>query len=135
MKRWTRILTLFCLAALCCATLAAAEFQGVAPLNCHEMAALTFGQSDDVKLLGDDGAEAALSAYFDAREAAYRGDMRLMSADDAPDMSAAVSGNNALRAERVREMESRLGVAVLDADVTVRIDRDRTTRNPDGSWT
>ena len=135
MKRWTRILTLFCLAALCCATLAAAEFQGVAPLNCHEMTALTFGQSDDVKLLGNDGAEAALSAYFDAREAAYRGDMRLMSADDTPDMSAAVAGNNALRAERVREMESRLDIAVLDADVTARIDRDRTARNPDGTWT
>ena len=132
MKRWTRILTLFALAALFCATLAAADVQ---PLNCHEMAALTFGQSDGAQLLGGNATETALSAYFDAREAAYRGDPRLLSADDTPDMSKTVAGNNALRAERVREMETRLGFTVLDADVTARVDRERTTRNPDGSWT
>ncbi len=131
MKRWT---LLFCLTAAFCVTLAAADMAPT-PLNCHEMAALWFDNQDEAQLLdASDGAEAALSDYFAAREAAYRGDMRLLSADESG-MSEAVAANNALRMERVGEMEDRLGFTVLDADVTTRIERESTVRNPDGTLT
>lgn len=129
MKRW---ILLFCLSAALCATLAAADMVPT-PLNCHEMAALWFANQDEARLLGADGAEAALSDYFEAREAAFRGDVRLLSADES--MSAEVAANNALRTERVKEMEARLGLTVLDADVTTWVDRDSATRNPDGTLT
>ena len=134
MKRWMRILPLFCLSALLCATLAAAELTPT-PLNCHEMAALWFANQDEAQLLDADGggAEAALSDYFAAREAAFRGDMRLLSADE--DMSASVAESAVLRTEQVREMESRLGFNVLDADVTARAERESSTRNADGTLT
>ena len=102
------------------------------PLNCHQQAALRFGALDSAELLGDNAAEAALSDYFAARESAYRGEMRLLSAET-PDMSASVAENNNQRIEGLREMEARLHMTVLDADVTTRIERGRTTRNPDGT--
>ncbi|MBR3570055.1 MAG: amidase domain-containing protein [Oscillibacter sp.] len=132
MKRRMRILPLLFLSALLCATLAAAESRP-APLNCHEMAAMWFGSQDEAQLLGDDGAEAALSGYFAAREAAFRGDMRLLSADEG--ISAAVAANNDLRTQRVKEMEARLGFSVSDADVTAGIERENTVRNADGTMT
>lgn len=142
MKRWTRIFLALTLSALVCATLAAADFQDPAsrptPLNCHEMAAMLFGGQEDGATLfapdESDETEAALAEYFAAREAAYRGDMRLLSADD-ESMSASVAETNDLRAERVKEMESRLNVTVLDADVSTRIERARTVSNPDGTET
>ena len=131
MKRW---ILLFCLTAAFCATLAAADMVPT-PLNCHEMAALWFDSQNEAQLLdASDGAEAALSDYFAAREAAYRGDVRLLSAEESG-MSADVAANNALRVERVGEMEERLDFAVLDADVTTRIERENTVRNPDGTLT
>lgn len=141
MKRWTRTLPLLCLCAALCATLAAAEFQdplsGAEPLNCRQMTELLFGGGEEAELMGLDEAdpvEATLADYFAVREAGYRGDAALLSGDGA-EMSASVAENNALRAERVREMEARLGLTVLDAAVTPRIDRERVVRNPDGSWT
>ena len=135
-KYWTRMLPLICLAALLCATLAAADFRPV-PLDCHEMAELFFGGRDDAQLLGasDSPEEAALADYFTAREAAYRGDTRLLSGGDNWNTSAAVADSNELRAAHVRDMESRLGMNVLDADVTARVDRAETVRNPDGTLT
>ena len=131
MKRW---ILFFCLTATLCATLAAAELSPT-PLNCHEMAELWFANQDEAQLLdASDGAEAALSDYFAAREAAYRGDMRLLSAEESG-MSADVADNNALRVERVGEMEDRLGFTVLDADVTTRMERESTVRNADGTLT
>ncbi|MBR4545724.1 MAG: amidase domain-containing protein [Oscillibacter sp.] len=135
-KYWMRILPLFCLAALLCATPAAADARPV-PLNCHEMAEVFFGGRDEAQLLGASGSpeEAALSDYFTAREAAYRGDTRLLSGDGDWNASAAVADGNELRAAQVRDMERRLGINVLDADVTTRVDRAETVRNPDGTLT
>ena len=126
---------LFCLTLLLCTTLAAADFQ-TTPLNCHEMSELTFGGRESAELLSGAGGpgEAALADYFSAREAAYRGDARLFSGDDW-NASSAVAEENELRAESVRDMETRLGLTVLDADVTARIERERTVQNPDGTWT
>lgn len=134
MRKWN-LLPLVCLLALLCVTQAAADFQPV-PLNCHEMSELLFSARDTAGLLdaGDSPEEAALAGYFTAREAAYRGEARLLSGDDW-ETSPPVADNNTLRAERVREMETRLGLNVLDADVTARIDRARTVRNPDGTRT
>lgn len=135
-KYWTRMLPLICLAALLCGTLAAADARPV-PLNCHEMAEVFFGGRDEAQLLGasDSPEEAALSDYFTAREAAYRGDTRLLSGGGDWNASAAVSDSNELRAAQVRDMERRLGINVLDADVTTRVDRAETVRNPDGTLT
>ncbi|MBR4212185.1 MAG: hypothetical protein IKR84_07355, partial [Oscillibacter sp.] len=128
-----KYIPLFCLAVLLCTTLAAADFQ-TTPLDCHEMSELMFGGRDGAELLsGADGpGEAALAGYFSAREAAYRGDARLFSGDDW-NASSAVAENNELRAGSVRDMETRLGLTVLDADVTARIERERTVQNPDGT--
>ena len=130
------MLPLFCLAALLCATLAAADSRPV-PLNCHEMAEVFFGGRDEAQLLGASGSpeEAALSDYFTAREAAYRGDTRLLSGGGDWNTSADVADGNELRAAQVRDMERRLGISVLDADVTTHVDRAETVRNPDGTLT
>ena len=129
-----KYIPLLCLTLLLCTTLAAADFQAT-PLNCHEMSELTFGGRDGAELLsGGSPEEAALADYFSAREAAYRGDARLFSGDDW-NASSAVAEGNELRAARVRDMETRLGLTVLDADVTARIERGRTLQNPDGTWT
>ncbi len=130
-----KYIPLLCLTVLFCTTLAAADFQ-TTPLNCHEMSELTFGGRESAELLSGAGGpgEAALADYFSAREAAYRGDARLFSGDDW-NASSAVAEENELRAESVRDMETRLGLTVLDADVTARIERERTVQNPDGTWT
>ena len=112
------------------------EYPDESGKNCHEMTELWFGNTRTATLLemGEISTpEAVVSAYFSLREADYPGERALLFSSEDVSVSETVREYGQQRAESIQEMQKRLNMTITDAEVTLRIDQDRSVYNEDGT--
>ena len=142
MARWLlRTALVLCVAVLLLQNVALAlgneaQIPNTTGLNCHEMTELWFEDIQTAALLESgksDAPEKVVSAYFSLREADYPGDRAILLSDDDISVSDAVRQCEQQRAGRIKAMQKRLNVIITDAEVTLRIEQDRSIYGSDGT--
>ena len=107
-------------------------------LNSHEMTELWFGDTDVAVLLQADydfsTPEDVVSAYFSIREADFTGNINSLSSKSVP-ISAKVRREMRQRTKGIANYQKELKLAITDAEVTAKFEKNQIIQNKDGTIT